>query len=1103
MTENTIPEGLPKSQIIYQLSEKSNLKSDYEFSYIHHLDELRKVISIEITQINLLFPEYTPHDEKYHLTKLFFIADQMLEDSVISAMNTTELFLLAASLYGHDWGMAVSNEEKEIIISGTYDEKFATLDDEQIRFQSFCRDRNITRSEVETADWQEYVRQTHAFRSGKRIRKYFEGISAGIGDFCARICEGHWHNFDMIDDYFSYPTDASLHRDIVNIKAITLYVRLIDLLDLGEDRTPFVLWKFVAPRNNRSKIEWAKHRALQPVTFPNYQLTRNVQIEGSTNDQQVYMSILDLKRYINDQFRQSLDMLNRMNHLYHKLNIGHLDWRIVPISFEPVTIQFEFDRMRMFEILSDDIYQGNPFIFIRELLQNAIDAIDFRAEALAKKQMFFTPCIKISSTNNTEFYIIEISDNGIGMDEYIIRNYLALVGRSYYRSLDFQKEQLNLDPISKFGIGILSCFMLSDNIEIETFKDPNLSQIKEHLKISIPAKENYFKIQKNSNEFPIGTKFRVFLDKKKLPFVKDTPIDFNITNYLHRTAGFVKHPIIIEENGRVVQIENPSSTNLSSLRLNYTFPYEKAFKPQHVDFVNKHFHEEKISIEEDLDLREYKGCITYLIPNDENLDIINTGRSWPVREITTVHFEDENFDKLKIRWEDDWISFGRHYRLPSKYEVPDRNYSVYIDGLLLTNITPPEINLNRQFDMNYNRRSTKYNSGNPDSFVSPLLIVNIPKPSGVKIDLARTNLDSTIRWDIKIWKNLGKYLRKKYFEEIDNLAPKQILLKVGRVMTFYKIPEQLIMKEILEISNLPFPFATKDSSIEFHHNLLNKNSVKILPEIFENDYLRKIESEFYKYKKSKSVLDNYEGQLAIYSFKNPSNLSEFSMILQNALKLLSNVFNCNYFFSQIQFISSPLGKDYPIVMELHEKIPDNPHTILYSKNSPFAEFDAYNWYKLHSLLERKFKNFPKLVIFPEPFVDKLFYSFSYINVKHPKAIEIIKIALTIIEEDNNNTLSKRIVGELFDMVNDLPFIKNYYYSQNIKFNFNYLNEKIEEIYTTFNKNQIFHIFNNELITINDFVNNSIKESKKFQNHYEGLSKKKYLKSQGKWGVVLG
>jgi hypothetical protein len=134
-------------------------------------------------------------------------------------------------------------------------------------------------------------------------------------------------------------------------------------LDLGEDRTPFVLWKFVAPRNKVSKLEWAKHRALQPVTFPVYQLARSIQVDGSTSDQGVYMSIMDLKRYVDAQFRHCSDILNRINHSYHKLDISHIDWRIAARGFEPIAIQFDFDRNRMFDILGDEIYQGNPYVF--------------------------------------------------------------------------------------------------------------------------------------------------------------------------------------------------------------------------------------------------------------------------------------------------------------------------------------------------------------------------------------------------------------------------------------------------------------------------------------------------------------------------------------------------------------------------------------------------------------------------------------------------------------------------------------------------------------------------------------------------------------------
>ena len=53
------PEGLPNCQIINTLIIKANAKTDYEFNYINQLEEIRKIVSLEVSRINLLFPEYT------------------------------------------------------------------------------------------------------------------------------------------------------------------------------------------------------------------------------------------------------------------------------------------------------------------------------------------------------------------------------------------------------------------------------------------------------------------------------------------------------------------------------------------------------------------------------------------------------------------------------------------------------------------------------------------------------------------------------------------------------------------------------------------------------------------------------------------------------------------------------------------------------------------------------------------------------------------------------------------------------------------------------------------------------------------------------------
>ncbi len=57
------------------------------------------------------------------------------------------------------------------------------------------------------------------------------------------------------------------------------------------------------------------------------------------------------------------------------------------------------------------------------------------------------------------------------MTIYDIENYLLKVGASKYRQKNIQEEFKDFSPISRFGIGILTCFMVADDIDIET--NPN------------------------------------------------------------------------------------------------------------------------------------------------------------------------------------------------------------------------------------------------------------------------------------------------------------------------------------------------------------------------------------------------------------------------------------------------------------------------------------------------------------------------------------------------------------------------------------------------------------------------------------------------------
>jgi len=305
------------------LAEKAGQRSDIDFDFLGKLNDFRGRVSGEVRQINELFPEYTPHDEQYHLKRLFHVADTVLGKERLEEMNSAELFVLAVALYGHDWGMAVSSPEKQYIVTGeppegTREEDVWVLPNEQARIAKFAREQRLTMDadghlkEIPIEMWREYVRQTHAFRSGERVRRFFEPIDGGVADAASRVCVGHWLDFEDLRDYNSYPPDFSTLGETVNLRALAVYLRLIDLLDFAADRTPYVIWKFVAPSDPRSKMEWAKHHALRPVTCPEYQEGRIIKVDGSTNDHEVYAALEDLRIWCEKQLRGCNDVLYQL-----------------------------------------------------------------------------------------------------------------------------------------------------------------------------------------------------------------------------------------------------------------------------------------------------------------------------------------------------------------------------------------------------------------------------------------------------------------------------------------------------------------------------------------------------------------------------------------------------------------------------------------------------------------------------------------------------------------------------------------------------------------------------------------------------------------------
>src|SRR5581483_3426027 len=101
---------------------------------------------------------------------------------------------------------------------------------------------------------------------------------------------------------------------------------------------------------------------------------------------------------------------------------------------------------------------------VRELLQNAHDSCVRRA--LEHPEPGYSP--RIALTINPDDRVLCVADNGSGLTEKEIHEFLTVIGRGYTRELRERLATENPEAawelIGQFGIGFLSAFLLASAV---------------------------------------------------------------------------------------------------------------------------------------------------------------------------------------------------------------------------------------------------------------------------------------------------------------------------------------------------------------------------------------------------------------------------------------------------------------------------------------------------------------------------------------------------------------------------------------------------------------------------------------------------------------
>lgn len=195
---------------------------------------------------------------------------------------------------------------------------------------------------------------------------------------------------------------------------------------------------------------------------------------------------------------------------------------------------FEAYIPTLIPLLTGDNIYAKKEVFARELIQNSIDAIAVRAST--DKNFDQTIYITLGQSQGRKFF--RIKDYGTGMDRFKIERYFTSIGRSFYSGDEYRDLEIEYKPISNFGIGFLSAFMICREIDVKTryYLDE-----KEGLKLHIPNYDGCFFIEKDDT-LDIGTEITLYIDKK---ISHDIQLD-KITEYICNTMKDVSCNIHIK-----------------------------------------------------------------------------------------------------------------------------------------------------------------------------------------------------------------------------------------------------------------------------------------------------------------------------------------------------------------------------------------------------------------------------------------------------------------------------------------------------------------------------------------------------------------------------
>lgn len=517
--------------------------------------DLREAASRWLTYIPSVFPHYTQHTVEHSDAIVRQLSHILYADNSVDTpallLSPIEAYILIVSAYLHDAGMVASTREQvELMRGGDWHAFVEEGAPGHQRIAAIEKLRQSARPNVTEAAFiadvqlrfllAEFIRRSHHQRSGAFLTEHAVALAQfDLGDplllrSIRAVCVGHALGTSELNDQDEYPERRTVQGDHVNVRLLAGLLRVGDLLDMSTDRACPLLLSAASPLPSDSYAHWSQYRRItHQLVAPD-----RIEISAECESRDEHSFLSDWCTWlVSEVDNLALSMLRAKRHggwippraamAGDKPTI-----RIAPsptADYVPVRWRLELDSDRVLDRLIHDTYGSPKTAFLRELLQNAADTnrcrliADLEARGaeipvstqLAPPDALESYPIRIAfserevdnglSGERESRSVVTIEDAGMGMTADVVTSFLLQVGRSFYQTPAFRRR-FSFEPASRFGIGFLSVFAVSDHVEIDTFSAEDHSA----LHLALPGPRAVVLAQRGNRTSP-GTAISVVL----------------------------------------------------------------------------------------------------------------------------------------------------------------------------------------------------------------------------------------------------------------------------------------------------------------------------------------------------------------------------------------------------------------------------------------------------------------------------------------------------------------------------------------------------------------------------------------------------------------